>query len=76
MKNPRNMFLNGSRLSRRALRVASCFGLCVNSVVGMLPRSGVVLVTNKVQKFGAKRNRFAGALPDRGMRTMMSVALA
>eukprot|EP00971_Amphidinium_carterae_P169913 3366605-Amphidinium_carterae.1 len=58
---------------RRALWALSCFGLCVNCVVGVLPRSGVVQVINEVQNLVAKENSFAGALPDGGMRAMRAV---
>eukprot|EP00971_Amphidinium_carterae_P004560 91358-Amphidinium_carterae.1 len=59
---------------RIAVRVLSCFGLCLNSVVGVLPPSGDVQVTNEVRKFGATHNSFAGALPDGGMRAMLAVS--
>eukprot|EP00971_Amphidinium_carterae_P068147 1349032-Amphidinium_carterae.1 len=62
------MFVNW----RKAVRVLSCFGLCVNSVVGVLPRSGVVQVT-EVQNLCAKLNHLAGALPEGGIRAMLAV---
>eukprot|EP00971_Amphidinium_carterae_P273741 5433123-Amphidinium_carterae.1 len=57
----------------RTLRVLLLFGLCVTSIVGVLPHSGAVQVTQEVRKFVACQNRFTGALPDGGMRAMMSV---
>eukprot|EP00971_Amphidinium_carterae_P050699 998255-Amphidinium_carterae.1 len=68
-KNHHDMPLNW----HRALRVLSCYGLNVNSLVGVLPRSGVVQDTMEVQNFNAKQNRFAGTLPDGGMQAMLAV---
>eukprot|EP00971_Amphidinium_carterae_P123256 2440495-Amphidinium_carterae.1 len=68
-KTHHDMLLN----RRKALRVLSCCGLCVNSVVGVLLRSGVVQVTYEVRKLVAEKNSFAGSLPDGGMRAMQAV---
>eukprot|EP00971_Amphidinium_carterae_P036380 715185-Amphidinium_carterae.1 len=56
------------------MRVLSCFGLCVSSVVGVLPRSGVVQVTKEVQNFVATHNHLAGTLPEGGMQAMLAVS--
>eukprot|EP00971_Amphidinium_carterae_P174833 3465419-Amphidinium_carterae.1 len=69
-KNHHDMILNW----RRTLRVLSCFGLNVNSVVGKFPRSGVVQAANEVRSLGAEHNSFAGALPYEGMRAMLAVS--
>eukprot|EP00971_Amphidinium_carterae_P007758 153748-Amphidinium_carterae.1 len=50
------------------LRALFCFGLCINSVEGVLPRS-----SKEVQKFVLERNRLTGALPDGGLRAMLAM---
>eukprot|EP00971_Amphidinium_carterae_P265081 5258359-Amphidinium_carterae.1 len=45
------MFLHGSR----ALKVLYCFGLCVNSVAGVLPHSSVVQITSELRRNTARK---------------------
>eukprot|EP00971_Amphidinium_carterae_P000258 5473-Amphidinium_carterae.1 len=74
-QNHRDMYV----IWRRALRVLSCFGLCVNGVVGVFPRSGLVQVTKElpdggmramlaVTNFDISENSFTGMLPESGLR--------
>eukprot|EP00971_Amphidinium_carterae_P035401 696977-Amphidinium_carterae.3 len=56
------------------MSVLSCFGLCVNSLVAVFPRSAVVQVTKEVQNFGATQNHLAGTLPERGMQAMLALS--
>eukprot|EP00971_Amphidinium_carterae_P109351 2165284-Amphidinium_carterae.1 len=62
----------------RTLRVFSCFGLCVNSVVGVLQSSAELLNSGKrtmmaMTGFKIYGNSFAGTLPDGGIRAVMGV---
>eukprot|EP00971_Amphidinium_carterae_P059054 1167641-Amphidinium_carterae.1 len=68
MRYHHDMRLNGDR----ALRVLSCFGLLVNSAMGVLPRSSVVQVSKDSRWFAALENRFTGTFPNSGMQAMMA----